>query len=227
MGQLIEKLEASVKAKGVRIRYGTRALPTQQDAAKRPIVVATSFPQARELVEGVDAERARAMGAIAMIPIVSITSFYKGPPPRQGFGVLFPPIEKRRALGVLFNNCIFEGRVPANKLNETSSETWIMGGALAPKELISASDEEILGWIDEERARAFGARGERLEAVITRWPQALPHYTRELEKRLPHFCENRENLFLIGNYLGQIGLGKILERAARLPAEIAAKGRWS
>lgn len=226
MGQLIEKLEAYLKENGVRIRYGARALPTKQDADKRPIVIATSLPQARELVEGVDPERARAMAAVPMLPLISVTAFYRGPSPKQGFGMLFPPVEKRRALGVLFNSSIFEGRAPVQG-TETSSETWMFGGARADQELLEASDEKILEWVDEERAISFGSRGERLEAVITRWPEALPHYTRELEKRLPHFRENRENIFLIGNYLGQIGLAKILEKASRLPQEISASGRWS
>ena len=227
MGQLVEKLEQYLKERGVRIRYGARALLTKQDVAKRPVVVATSFPQARELVEGVDPERARAMSAIPMLPLISVTAFYRGPSPRQGYGLLFPPIEGRRALGVLFNACLFDGRVGTASREDVSSETWILGGAMAQADVIASSDQQILDWIDEERAIAFGGRGERLEAVITRWPEALPHYTRELESRLPHFIENRENVFLIGNYLGQIGLGKILERASRLPAEIEADGAWS
>ncbi|HYT50549.1 MAG TPA: hypothetical protein VEL78_09165, partial [Pyrinomonadaceae bacterium] len=57
-------------------------------------------------------------------------------------------------------------------------------------------------------------RDEPLAVHITRWPNALPHYSIELENILTSLPPPPRNLALVGNYLGRIGLAKILERAA-------------
>jgi protoporphyrinogen oxidase len=49
---------------------------------------------------------------------------------------------------------------------------------------------------------------------LTRWPSALPHYTIELERILTTLPAAPQNVALVGNYLGRVGLAKILERAA-------------
>jgi oxygen-dependent protoporphyrinogen oxidase len=108
---------------------------------------------------------------------------------------------------VLFNDCIFEGRSPAH------SETWIFGGALDP-EVVNLTDQEFADFIASERERFYGNRDDAMEIHITRWPNALPHYTVELERILMTLPPPPPNLALVGNYLGRIGLAKILERAA-------------
>jgi protoporphyrinogen oxidase len=53
-----------------------------------------------------------------------------------------------------------------------------------------------------------------LDVYVTRWPNALPHYSIEFEKALTTLPAPPDNIALVGNYLGRIGLAKILERAA-------------
>ncbi|NJL25286.1 MAG: hypothetical protein HC902_08975 [Calothrix sp. SM1_5_4] len=56
---------------------------------------------------------------------------------------------------------------------------------------------------------------------ITRWARALPHYTVEWERALKSLrCE--PPIFLHGNYLGQIGLARILAGSKKLAARIKA-----
>jgi hypothetical protein len=55
---------------------------------------------------------------------------------------------------------------------------------------------------------------------VTRWSRALPHYTIELEKILTDLPPPPKNIALVGNYLGRIGLAKILERAAFVADEV-------
>ena len=76
------------------------------------------------------------------------------------------------------------------------------------------SDQAVADIIASERERFYGAHNEPIEVRITRWPKALPHYTVELEKILSTMPSPPENIALVGNYLGRIGLAKILERAA-------------
>ena len=120
---------------------------------------------------------------------------------------MFPRDQGFRARGVLFNDFIFEGRGPAH------AETWIFGGALDP-EVVSLTDAEFAQIIADERERFYGQRDQPLEVHATRWPNALPHYSIELEKILTTLPAPPENIHLVGNYLGRIGLAKILERSA-------------
>jgi oxygen-dependent protoporphyrinogen oxidase len=223
MNELMQKLRARLEYYGVTIRYES-AFATLAAEPNKPIIIATPAPAAARILEVIDPVRAVALKKVELLPVITATVSFKDPPPHQtGFGCLFPPVEPRRALGVLMNNFIFP-----NRASKGFSETWILGGAKPDAEnVLEASDQEILNIIIEERHAVLGAGGDSFGFRITRWPQALPHYTLDLEKVLPELQGLRQNVVLIGNYLGQIGLSKILDRAAQLPDEINAKGNWT
>ena len=148
-----------------------------------------------------------------MLPILTVTLFFSEREKLKGFGILFPETEKFQALGVLFNHDIFAGR------SDYQSETWILGGA-HNKSIVDYTDEQILDLILKDRARIFPKENKLMHHTITRWPQALPHYTVGLESllqelSLPH------NTHLVGNYLGGIGLSQMLFQAKD------EAGRWS
>jgi protoporphyrinogen oxidase len=77
--------------------------------------------------------------------------------------------------------------------------------------------------IGSEREKFYGKKDQPLDIHVTRWPSALPHYTIEFEKILAALPAPPRHISLVGNYLGRIGLAKIVERAAvvaeTLPAE--------
>lgn len=225
MGSLIDALKRSLDSAGVRFRFGERFCLEPQTCPSHPVILATSSAHAGLLLEEVDSRRAEILKGITLLPVVTATVFYRSPCEAvQGFGCLFPPTENRKALGVLMNSSIFDGRA-----REGYSETWILGGARmndAIPGLLEMSDEEILRVIDEEREVCFGAKSERLGHMITKWPEALPHYTTRLEEEIPEIQKPSKNIFLVGNYLGQIGLAKIAERASLLPEEIVNFGDW-
>lgn len=223
MGQLIEVWRTYLEKRGVAFRFGAKA-PSLDTAPDAPVVIATAAPAAADLLEKLDPLRAEKLRKIEILPLVTATVAFSQPTPVRGFGCLFPPIENRRALGVLMNESIFAHRVQSGY-----SETWILGGAHKESErILSMSDGEILRLIQEERVIALKASpDEEPKGVrMTRWPRALPHYTVEVEALLPHLSGLRENVVLIGNYLGQIGLAKILESALHLPHEIRMRGIW-
>lgn len=223
MGQLIQGLRSYLEKQGVSFAFG-EVFAFESNRVQAPVVVATSAIEASRLLERVDPERAQSLARIEILSLVTTTVFFKEANPLvQGFGCLMPPREGRRVLGALMNSFIFTGRS-----HQGFSETWIMGGARLARtvpRLLEMSDAEVLATIQDERESCFGARGEVLTYRVTRWPLALPHYTVDLEHVLPLVRENRKNVFLIGNYLGEIGLAKILERAERLPDEIRAGTR--
>src|SRR5439155_6076316 len=154
-----------------------------------------------------------------MLSLATVTCFY-GPDTAKlnGFGCLFPRDQGFRARGVLFNTSIFEGRGPAH------AETWIFGGAL-DTDVVNLSDKAFAEIIADERERFYSVHNEPLDVRITRWPNALPHYTVELESILTTLPRPPENIALVGNYLGKIGLAKILERAACVAENFGASLR--
>ncbi len=146
----------------------------------------------------------------------------------HGFGCLFPTSENFFHLGVLFNDCIFDHRSSSCR-----SETWMTGGAFNPKSL-DCSDQEILQWILKDRQKMYGQKAlanphsggsygsqKVLFSKTTRWPDALPSYGFQLECALKESSKaNLCGLYFNGNYMGGIGLSRILDRASQLPDQL-------
>jgi oxygen-dependent protoporphyrinogen oxidase len=204
MQQLIDGLADYLKRAGVEFVFNRRA----QAEANEPTAVCLSARSAAEFLADIAPEVSLALRRVEMLSLVTATSFYGPEAARlKGFGCLFPRDQGHRARGVLFNDCIFEGRGPAH------AETWIFGGALDP-EVVKLSDQELAHLIADERERFLGKNDPALDVQITLWPNALPHYSIELEHILTTLPHLPPNIGLVGNYLGRIGLAKILERAA-------------
>lgn len=204
MQQLIDGLYEYLNRAGVDFRFDHRAA-AEDDC---PTVVCLSAPAASEYLSELAPEISRALGKVEMLSIATVTCFYPAEAARlKGFGCLFPGDQGFRARGVLFNDCIFEGRGPAH------AETWIFGGALDP-EVVNLSDQAFAELIASERERFYGYTDEMLDIHITRWPKTLPHYSIDLEDILMTLPPPPTHIGLVGNYLGRIGLAKILERAA-------------
>lgn len=203
MQQLIDGLYDFLNDAGVEFLFNHPA--PKEDCLT---VVCLSASSASDYLGGFAPEISQALAKVEMLSIVTATCFYPPEAARlKGFGCLFPRDQGFRARGVLFNDCIFEGRGLAH------AETWIFGGALDP-EVVNLSDQEFAELIAAERERFYGERDDSVDIHITRWPNALPHYTIDLERILMTLPPPPPNIALVGNYLGRIGLAKILERAA-------------
>jgi oxygen-dependent protoporphyrinogen oxidase len=204
MQELIDRLCEYLKEAGVEFTFN-------QDAQLQPgetAIVCTSARGASRCLARVAPQVSDSLGRIEMMPVVTVTCHYESSAARlKGFGCLFPRSEGFRARGVLFNEFIFAGRGPAH------SETWIFGGAL-DSEITRLSDSDLMTLIEDERRKLYGARDEAIGVQITRWPEALPHYSIELERILTQLPPPPANVALVGNYLGRIGLAKLIERAA-------------
>ena len=190
-----------------------------QPEADPQTIICLSAAAAAKYLEPVAPEVSQALRTIEMLSIATVTCFY--PPDAatlRGFGCLFPRDQGFRARGVLFNDYIFDGRGPAH------AESWIFGGAL-DADVVNLTDEEFAQTIAAERERFYGRRDEPLAIRVTRWPNVLPHYTIELERMLTTLPPPPPNIHLVGNYLGRIGLAKILERAAFVAEQVVRPAR--
>ncbi|HVK62588.1 MAG TPA: hypothetical protein VM432_13605, partial [Bdellovibrionales bacterium] len=224
MGAVISGLEGYLKRQGVQFSYGKPISATEitQLRKSQPVVAALSANAALK-VAGTEGRVAEVLSKIEMLPLVSATFFFEQTDKRSlGFGVLFPAQERRAALGVLKNDFIFDYRANIG----LHSETWILGGANDPS-VISLNDEQIRDRVLRERNAVFHLTDAPTSMRVTRWPTALPHYTTELESDISAIQGIHENLALVGNYLGSIGLSQIVVRLKSLPKTLADEGKWS
>ena len=206
MQQLIDRLCAYLQQAGVEFSLRQPERAQIGDVA----VVCTSACAAATYLSDIAPELSSRLAKIEMLPLVTVTCFYPSPPEKlRGFGCLFPRGQGFRALGVLLNTCIFEGRGPAH------SETWILGGAL-DRDVLQLDDNTLQQLIANERQQLYGRHEEVLDIHITRWPEALPHYSTDLERVLTTLPSLPRGVGLVGNYLGRIGLTGMVERAAQV-----------
>ena len=204
MQQLIDGLVDYLREREVEMHFETDAQPNANELT----IVCLSAPAAAEYLANISPDLAPELARVEMLSLLTVTCFFgEEAASVKGFGCLFPQDQGFRARGVLFNDCIFDGRGPAR------SETWIFGGAL-DADVVSLNDEEITRTILADRARFYRQQDSPLAVHIKRWPNALPHYSVDLEKALVKLLQPPPNIALVGNYLGRIGLAKIFERAA-------------
>jgi oxygen-dependent protoporphyrinogen oxidase len=211
MQQLIDGLCDHLHSKGVEISFETECGPNPVE----PTVICLSASAAAEYLANSAPNVATQLSDIEMLSLLTVTCFFdEAATQLNGFGCLFPRDQGFRARGVLFNTSIFEGRGPAH------AETWIFGGAL-DRDIVGLSDDQIRETLLNDRERFYGKTDTPLATHITRWPTALPHYSVDLERNLLHLAVPPPNIALVGNYLGKIGLAKILERGAYVVEKIA------
>lgn len=211
MQQLIDGLVDYLRERDVEFILETATVATRNE----PTIVCLSARAASAYLSEIAPEVAKALSRIEMLSLLTATCFFdQDAASLNGFGCLFPCDQGFRARGMLFNDCIFEGRGPAH------AEAWIFGGALDP-EIVTLNDDEIREVILADRQRFYKTSDAPLAVHITRWPDALPHYSVDLEKILSRLPEPPPNLALVGNYLGRIGLAKIFERAAYVVDQMA------
>ena len=209
MGQLIESLTDWLNRRGVKIHYASGA-----KIPEGTTVIATSAWEAAQLLKPIAPKAAGALEKVETLPLISATLFFQLPPDvTRGFGCLFPQDQNFHSLGVLFNTDIFERR------GRGRSETWILGGAHHP-ELLQKSDDELVSLILDDRVRLFSQFTKPVNVSIQRWPKALPHYTVDWKNTVAGL-ELPANVHLTGNYLGRIGLSRILEYNSELAEKMA------
>jgi oxygen-dependent protoporphyrinogen oxidase len=209
MQQLTDSLCKYLERAGVDFVFNQEV----QISTGEPAIVCTSARGAAECLSDAAPALSESLRQIEIMPVATATCQYEPAAARlKGFGCLFPRSEGFRARGVLFNECIFAGRGPAH------SETWIFGGALDP-DIGQLTDLELIKLIATERERLYRAVDEPIGIHLTNWLEALPHYSIDLERILTQLPAPPANIALVGNYLGRIGLAKIIERAAFVAKE--------
>ncbi len=151
-----------------------------------------------------------------MASLTSVTVLYKNPVSApEGFGCLFPRKENFYSLGVLFNHNIFPGRASSGH-----SETWILNDS--QKTFSEMSPSALQDYVLADRARLFSKSDKPDECYSYPWPERIPLYNSDLLEFNQNLELDPPPFLLIGNYLGQLGLSRILIRAQDNVAKIKA-----
>jgi protoporphyrinogen/coproporphyrinogen III oxidase len=137
-------------------------------------VVLTLPPRiSAELLRPLDASIATALEAIHSVP-VSVVHFGWRPalsPDPEGFGVLIPPREQRRVLGVIFVSSAYPFRAPGGG----TLLTTLVGGAHGAR-WAALPDAELVALVRDEQRVILGVERPPDLVRIVRWPHAIPQY---------------------------------------------------
>lgn len=227
MQTIIESLLVYLKSKEVLIHYNSKVKVEELKNNFNFLVVASSLKNLKEIVNDQDYSLPDDYNKTSQLDISTVTILPSKEKPLKGFGCLFPRTENFKSLGVLFNTDIF-----ANRGNK-SSETWILP-------FVSDDEKVVQHVIENDRLRLHLEQSEFKILKLQPWPKALPTYNNELlvflkgesfvkkqnENSLQVFIEGarlkypQKFVYLTGNYLGGLGLSKILDYNLRLTQKI-------
>jgi protoporphyrinogen/coproporphyrinogen III oxidase len=213
MGELIDRLHDALRARGVTFEFD-RPVDRLDPAART--IICTNAPTAARLLEPQAPQLAAALKRIRMVSLVTATAFFA---PRaddlRGFGVLFPRSAGVEALGVLFNTDIFTGR------GDLRSETWIYG-SLSPAGL-PTTEAAVRTCIATDRAVLTGRREEPSACYVTPQLGALPVYDTAVVDAGAALSALPPTLAVAGNYLGRLGVSRLLDGAAEAALRLQPK----
>ncbi len=209
MGQWVELLVKYLRSKNVQFHLSK---PVSVSADKI-VIVATDLKNTVQILKEQNDQRAEILSSVSFVDLVSVNAFYNNRPSSQaaGFGVLFSRSEKLEPLGVLLNSDIF-----AKRAEQAHSETWIFGSQNS--EYSQQSDDFFLTSIQAVRQKLWKTLEAPKEFKINRWPGAIPLYGIELENALTSLEKHPSSsgVFLMGNYLGELGLNRLFHSAKSL-----------
>jgi protoporphyrinogen oxidase len=209
MGEFIERLHAQLVARRVTFQFGEGASTVEPGM---PTVVATNARAAVPLIAPHAPALAKAIAAVPMNAIVTVTAFFEARPSDvHGFGVLFPRATGVGALGVLFNADIFPGR------STLRSETWIYGSSGQPAGLPANVDTQI----SRDREILTGRAESPVAIYATRREPALPVYSGAVLAVRERLGDLPAWLALAGNFVGRLGVGKLLDVAETAAARVS------
>ena len=210
MGELVERLASALERRGVRFVWNR---PVVSLPAGEPAVLAVPAAAAAPLLAPHAPRLAAAVSRIRMASIATVTAFFPPhPEDLRGFGVLFPRGEGVQALGVLFNSDIFAGR------SSLRSETWIYRAAPAGT---PETADDFRPQLAADRVVLTGRASSPIAVYPTLWPAALPIYDAAVIDAAAALDDLPPWLGVCGNYLGRLGVAKLLDVAAETAARLS------
>ena len=227
MQAIIDSLVAYLKTKSVKIHYNSKVQVSDLKEEFSFIVIAGSLKNLKEIVNDQDYTLPSDYDRTSLLDISTVTIAPAHEKSVNGFGCVFPRTENFKSLGVLFNTDIFSNR------GQKPCETWILP-------FVSESETVVRHVIANDRARLCATESSFEIIKFQTWSKTLPLYSNELLQFLksPTFVVKNKTsslqiftegarlnypqkfVYITGNYLGGLGLTKILDYNLRLSEKI-------
>uniref|UniRef100_A0A7N0VFD0 Protoporphyrinogen oxidase n=1 Tax=Kalanchoe fedtschenkoi TaxID=63787 RepID=A0A7N0VFD0_KALFE len=142
----------------------------------------------------------------------------------KGFGQLHPRCQGLEALGTIYSSSLFPNRAPAGRILLLN----YIGGATNPG-IISKSESLLVESVDRD-LRKILIRPDAKDPLVLGvkvWPQAIPQFLIGHNDLLDSTkaalqCDGLQGLFLAGNYVTGVALGKCVEGAYEITSEVAS-----
>jgi oxygen-dependent protoporphyrinogen oxidase len=208
MGDLMTRLHERLQSRGVIFEFNRTVTPADLDPSQR-FVICTGAPAAARLLAQQAPALSRALEQIRMVSIAIATAFFEPRPDDvRGFGVLFPRSAGVRALGVLFNAEIFEGR------SDLRSETWIYGDRDVSS--LPANEGETTAAVIADRRVLTGRSAAPHAMYVTAHRDVLPIYNTAVLDAHAALPNLPAHLAITGNYFGRLGVSALIDGAAEV-----------
>lgn len=178
-----------------------------QSADYDAVCVALPAPRAAEVLLSADAELAALLGRIPYAGcVVAVVAARRADMSRlpDGFGVVVPEIERRRALSISFSSHKYAGRAPDDQV----LIRVFLGGACHP-EADEWTDDEVVQNVQQELQELVGLRTPVRVLRILRWRGAMPQYHIghvQLVERIRTHLQRWPTLALAGNAYEGVGV---------------------
>jgi oxygen-dependent protoporphyrinogen oxidase len=143
------------------------------------------------------------MAAMAELPHAAMASLFLGyrrdqvAHPLDGYGLLAPPRERRKLLGVVFSSSTFPGRAPDGHVALT-----VMAGGMRHPEIARLPATELLAAVTPDLRALLGVQGDPVFQRHTYWPRAIPQYNLGHVRfnQSMNQCEKKHRGFFIGGH---------------------------
>jgi len=237
LAEIVEALEARLRAAGVRLRLGEHVKRVERAAGgygvtlangavlpAEAVILATPAFVTAELLAGLDETAAAALRAIPYVSTATVSLAYPLadiPRPLDGYGYLIPRAENRPILACTWTSTKFPHRAP-----EGSGLIRAFVGRAGQADVLAGTDAAVVNLVRAELRRTLGITAAPMLQRVFRWPRAMPQYTlghldrvRVIEARLAAL----PGLVVAGNAYRGIGLPDCIasgEAAAEAAAQI-------
>jgi oxygen-dependent protoporphyrinogen oxidase len=195
------------------VRYHDAHDPTMTSEVRARRVIIALPPRATgALLQPTVAPTAEVLTSVDLCRVAVV--HFGGPDPEgiapKGFGVLIPPGEGLRTLGILMPSSVFPERAPAGHWLHTG----FVGGAGDP-DAADLTDETLLNLVRRAQQHAFGHHypGRQLECnfhAVVRWRDAIPQYRPghrdAMAAALAAVESHLPGVTLAGNYLAGVSV---------------------
>jgi oxygen-dependent protoporphyrinogen oxidase len=187
------------------------------------IILATPSFVTAKIVKEIDPKLSEILLTIPYVSSATVSLAYRRSQIHNSldaFGFIIPRTEKRKIMASTWTSVKFNHRAP-----EGHVLLRVFVGGANNEELVSLSDDEMLGMIQEELGDIMGVEGDPILTRIYRWEKSMPQYlVGHLEKvaQIEEKTNLQPGLFLTGCAYKGIGISDTVHDA-EIVAEKAVK----